>query len=231
MKAGIYCIYYNTDNNKYYIGRTICFNRRFTTHMRMLKKGTHHNCSLQKDYYIYGDPIFEIIEQLSNNNMLSSREKFWIKEFDAYTLGYNLTVGGEPGSEPGDKSTRALYNNSVYYNIFIQLATTNLSLKEIAEINNVDISIVRNISAGASHKYFIKEEPILYEQLILRRRSSPVPHSRRAQPYPKLLSPLGEVIEITNATEFANINKLNQSNLSAVLNGKRKSHLGYTLYE
>jgi hypothetical protein len=46
----------------------------------------------------------------------------------------------------------------------------------------------------------------------------------------KLVSPKGEVIEVTNYSKFSRENGLSNGKISMLVNGKRKSHKGWTLY-
>lgn len=46
----------------------------------------------------------------------------------------------------------------------------------------------------------------------------------------KLLSPSGEVIEVDNYSKFSRENGLSNGKISMLVNGKRKSHKGWTLY-
>lgn len=45
------------------------------------------------------------------------------------------------------------------------------------------------------------------------------------------VSPSGEVVEVTNLSKFSRENGLSNGKLSALLNGKRKSHKGWKAYE
>lgn len=46
----------------------------------------------------------------------------------------------------------------------------------------------------------------------------------------KLVSPKGEVIEVTNYSKFSRENGLSNGKISMLVNGKRKSHKGWTLH-
>ena len=58
MPAGIYVIK-NTVNDKIYIGCSTMLPQRWRDHKRTLKKGTHNNRYLQKDFEKYGLGAFE----------------------------------------------------------------------------------------------------------------------------------------------------------------------------
>lgn len=47
----------------------------------------------------------------------------------------------------------------------------------------------------------------------------------------KLMSPNGEVIEVTNYSKFSRENGLSNGKISMLVNGTRKSHKGWTLHE
>lgn len=104
IMIGIYKIT-NLKNNKVYIGLSIDIERRWRNHLRSLDKGTHTNFFLQRDYSLLEDKDlleFEVIEECSSEE-LADREIYWIEFYDSYRnpeKGYNLTPGGDRGSEP-----------------------------------------------------------------------------------------------------------------------------------
>jgi group I intron endonuclease len=80
-------------NNKIYIGKTNFFNKRRYNHIKDSKNPkTYFHKALSK----YGPEnfIWEIIEE-DDIKKLSEREQYWIKKFDSFGNGYNLTFGGE----------------------------------------------------------------------------------------------------------------------------------------
>jgi len=54
---GVYFID-NTKNRKSYVGRSIDIRKRLKRHLRELRRGTHENCLLQKDFDRYGEAVF-----------------------------------------------------------------------------------------------------------------------------------------------------------------------------
>lgn len=56
--TGVYEIV-NIINGKRYIGSNVNINKRFKTHKRQLKKGTHHSILLQRAYNKYGTDYFK----------------------------------------------------------------------------------------------------------------------------------------------------------------------------
>lgn len=82
-------------NDKRYIGRTGQPISRVERHECLLRNGTHHNKSLQRDYDKYGDEnfVFEIIEEGSYE--IWDAEKWWMYYFKTYSRkhGYNVHDG------------------------------------------------------------------------------------------------------------------------------------------
>ena len=88
----------NDINDKIYIGKT--------TRTTQIRKKEHllnlnDKCAIHKAIIKYGIQHFkwEVIEKdIFDNNLLSEREKYWIKEYDSYYNGYNMTKGGDGGN-------------------------------------------------------------------------------------------------------------------------------------
>lgn len=89
--TGIYKIT-NLVNNKIYIGQSICIEKRWEDHKFYSSKA---HTALQAAFKKYGisNFSFEVIEECPKE-MLDEREIYWIKFYDSYNNGYNLTKGG-----------------------------------------------------------------------------------------------------------------------------------------
>ena len=87
--CGIYIIK-NLINNKVYIGQSIDIKARWEKH-----KKSNDNCAIHKAFKKYGlnNFSFEVIEECLPE-LLDERETFWIKEYNSYEKGYNMTLGG-----------------------------------------------------------------------------------------------------------------------------------------
>ena len=92
----IYCIE-NKTNNKKYIGLTTkCIKTRFKQHKYAAKNTKNTKwlaCAIRK----YGDNNFEIYLLDTAYDIIELREKeiYYIKKFDTFNNGYNMTIGGE----------------------------------------------------------------------------------------------------------------------------------------
>ena len=99
MKAYIYFII-NKITGERYVGQTTNFVRRKNEHLSQLKDKTHINKKLQNAWNKYGENNF-IIEKIQYDNIskeeLNNEEIKYIKQYDSYNNGYNLTIGGDGG--------------------------------------------------------------------------------------------------------------------------------------
>lgn len=94
---GIYLIL-NTVTGKYYVGETVNLNRRRIGHFSELRRNIHRNDHLQKSFNKYGEEsfVFTVIEQNDNftQEELYHLEAYYVKKYDSFFNGYNLTLGG-----------------------------------------------------------------------------------------------------------------------------------------
>ena len=94
MECNIYKIT-NKENKKSYVGCTIkSIGDRFREHVSRCKKTQTKFCSALKKYGQDGF-ILEQIDSCDNTTRMYELEKFYIKEYNTYNKGYNLTYGGE----------------------------------------------------------------------------------------------------------------------------------------
>jgi group I intron endonuclease len=94
-KCGVYRIHF-IGIDKSYIGLTKGFKGRRSQHLRMLIHNKHFNIHLQRAFNKYGKDnfIIELIEECDKKD-LSEKEKYYIKMYNSFKNGYNLTTGGE----------------------------------------------------------------------------------------------------------------------------------------
>lgn len=88
----------NRVNGKSYIGQTIhTIEWRWNTHLLSAYNNRmgDHNVLFHRAIRKYGIDAFEVMEiEKCDNSILNEREKYWIKKYNSYGNGYNLTIGG-----------------------------------------------------------------------------------------------------------------------------------------
>lgn len=95
--SGVYYIEHKVSGKKY-IGSSSDLKKRFQTHRRQLRKGTHANIKLQRSWDKYGEAAFAFaILELAKPRELLGREQFWLDRFDSAKYGFNIaTIAGTP---------------------------------------------------------------------------------------------------------------------------------------
>lgn len=93
MPAGVYAITH-TPTGRLYIGSSVNVPRRWSSHRRDLRRGTHPNRFLQAAWVKYGEDAFEftVIEQCPPERLVE-REQAWLdtlRSFDR-SVGFNLS--------------------------------------------------------------------------------------------------------------------------------------------
>lgn len=211
-----------------YVGKTNRkLNIRYNQHMTMMRKGCHHSHKVQAKYTMLGDPIIFLLEKVPDE-LGSICEKSWINKLDSYSGGLNCTLGGE--GEYGEDHPNAQHSLIEYSNILLQLANTSKTLRKIADELHVSYNIVCSISSGNSHLYLEELYPLEYASMRTKASTRSV-SSQRLEPYPAIVSPIGETYFIKNAMQFSKEHSLLHSELSNLLNHKSSIHRGWYLLD
>lgn len=159
---GIYAII-NKKNRKMYIGQTkSSFSKRWTDHKTMLKKKVHHNARLQNAWNKYGELSFEFkkVHICDEMDILNDLERYYIKKYDTFNNGYNMTLGGDYLNGEMTEETRLKIVKSVRDAILKKSDFTEdqiiqvkellasqkaLTVKKIAEITGIGEKTIYNI--------------------------------------------------------------------------------------
>lgn len=163
MKGSIYKIE-STINKKVYIGLTTREPReRWYEHKTNLKHNHHPNVKLQRHYNKYGD-VFKYEELGYFNDNLTEREKDWIRYYDSYKNGFNLTPGGELLERGVDLKIISEVKKILYFNPD--------KLKQITldyGLSKSTISSIRTSGSYGSVDFYFKdyEEFLFYQELSL----------------------------------------------------------------
>jgi len=224
---GIYCAFFKEVDDKYYIGQSTNLRKRIAEHKALLFSKKHKNYRLQDGYALYGMPEFEVLE-ICTIEKLKPREVFWIREFDSFNNGYNITNGGDGGGF-GEGNVSALYPKSVYISILDKMVNSTMMLTEISKELEVSLDVIKHISSLHAHSWLAEEAPENYMKLIGmhgRRNNSA---KSRGITYPEILSPEGVAYTVENIHGFCKEKGLQAQNLHKVLTGQRKHHKGWKL--
>lgn len=211
----------NVHNGKCYIGKTVKqLSRRKTEHKNYAIRQNGKSAfpsAIRK--YGFDSFSWEILEDSISNEYLNEREAFYIKENKSNTEGYNMTNGGD-GAPYGDA------NPSKRADVKLKLKIANTGYKHTSES--------LRIMSMKSKAYFDKHSGMPEEhKLKISKGSRRLPgkngsdHIKSRKGF--LISPDGEKHSFDGVREFAKNHDLDHSCVSKLLNGKLKTHKGWSL--
>ncbi len=202
----------NKINGKIYIGQSDNIERRWQQERNDAyneNKTSKYSLPISIDIRLFGWDNFnkEVVEECSKEQ-LNEREAFWIKYYNCLKPnGYNSALIGHQITE---RTTDILFE--YHQEIKNLIRNTNKSLRDIAITYSVSLSTIEDINQGRSWV----DENLSYPLRVGNRRG------RVAQLYN------GIIINIYNSiSEASNINHLDNSSISKVCKGQRKSCGGY----
>ena len=150
MKAYIYFII-NKITGERYVGQTTNFVRRKNEHLSQLKNKTHINKKLQNAWNKYGENNF-IVEKIQYDNIskeeLNNEEIKYIKQYNSYNNGYNLTIGGDGGD------TRSKLNFEQFCFAYFGNKKYNGMTNRTGKYLGVDSSCIASIKNEKSYDLF-----------------------------------------------------------------------------
>ena len=250
-KPGIYKIV-NTANGRIYIGSTKSFIQRIRQHLKSLKDGTHHNKFLQRDYEKCGEDAFEfhIIEVLENTDQaarLLIEQKYVDQFFDQQTNCYNLrskTEGKPKGKNKGQRNPLSKETKLVIGEAS-KTYWKNLSQEEKERLANLRKELTKKQWANKEHRQKINEaqkansyklSKIKKEKaldLIVRQELNDRLDKAREKLIKTvtLVSPAGEIVEITNLYKWCRENGYNHEGMRSILRGKAKTYKKWRAYQ
>lgn len=158
----------NLINHKIYIGQTNNYKRRFIEHKNRGYKKDTKVLYYAFDKYGIENFDFSIIEFVKNYN---EREKYWIKYYDSFENGYNMTEGGEePPVFHGENHHLATHTQIDNDYIVYLLKETNISIKDIAKLTNYNTSSINRINKGEMWHQDNLEYPIRKKGTLLEKQ-------------------------------------------------------------
>lgn len=147
--VGIYKIT-NKINNKIYIGQSVRIEIRFQEHCY-----PSANKVIDKAIKKYGKEnfSFDVIEECSVAD-LNEREQYWMNYYNSWSpYGYNITEDTET-----THTTYIYKNKEEILSIINDLLNSQLTMQQIANKYNINISNISRINKGETHR----QENLLY---------------------------------------------------------------------
>lgn len=219
MQTYIYKLQF-PNTSKVYVGQSLNPEARLQRHIQKLRDGIHHSKKLQEAFPECGYPELSILEEC-NTSIADVQEVYWIEKYNSYFNGYNSTKGGA-GTGIGEDCPSAKYTLDDYMAIVAFLAHTDMSTKEISSELGIGISTVLNISSQTNHLYLRDLMPDDWKLMTSKHR-----HHPNWRKYPSVISPDGVIHQVTSARAFSKEHKLDQSDFSKMLKGKKPSVRGW----
>lgn len=100
---------YNDINDKIYVGKTCStIAERWSKHLYAYTRYDWHLYRAMRKYGVENFHI-EAIEECTNEN-LDEKEKYWIKYYNSFEKGYNMTIGGDGRKQLDREVIVALWN-------------------------------------------------------------------------------------------------------------------------
>lgn len=204
------CIYkiINQINNKVYIGQTMSSLKvRWNGHKTAWRQSG--NCkALYSAFDKYGIENFTIepIEECDLDN-INEREKYWIKHYNSYNNGYNMTLGGDG-------------NIKLDYELIYNLWDSGLTTTEIGELIGSTQAGVQKVLTGYPN-YSVKEA---------KHRSAKNSGITKGKPIQQLAKDGTLIDTFPNATvaaESLGMGRSESNNIRACAHGRRQTAYGY----
>lgn len=225
MGIGIYSLEFG--NGSYYIGQSTNIEARFYDHLYELKLNKHFNFKVQNTYNTYGEPTFNVVCYCT----LAELDKQEVQYIDLQDLKcLNIKPGGSVAR--GELAPRAKYKDENIEKAFLMLVKErSLTHQKIADLLSINVDTVHDISAcrGRGSAELREKYPELYSILEVSKARN-TKGSFSATLYNKSL---GKFVTLSSGefSRFCREYGVQSSNLSKVVQGKRKSTLGWELYE
>lgn len=153
MTCGIYKLTFN-GTTKCYIGQSLDIERRFINHCSSMRndKGSRKLCAA---YRKFGMPVLIILKECKVDE-LNTLEDLYIKQYNSAKDGFNYkcTHHGYRSTLHGEDAPMSTCSNADVQEVFEYLKDNpELTLENIADIVEISPNIVKDISAGISHRW------------------------------------------------------------------------------
>lgn len=235
MTIGIYKLNF-PGTDKVYIGQSVNIEKRYTQHKLDIVTGRASSKMLEA-YKVYGLPELEILCECASSE-LDNLEEEAIQVFNSVDNGFNtFTYCNEAPVFKGPDHGNAKFSKAQIIAAAEMLANPIWTFSEIEKKTKVSIATIASISSLSVHIWLSEEYPEIFNTIASLkntrlaggaiRRGDKISAKNRGIVYPKIKSPDGELYTVENAYAFARQHGLRGNHLTEVLNGHRKSHMGW----
>ncbi len=222
MNAVIYK--YTSPSGRCYIGQTIDEKRRKTEHKRSLRLGVDNSFYRAVRKYGYENFTYEVLFRLNSKDStrtkitLNAMEKFYVKFYNSFKDGYNMTMGGDgfigfkynPEVHDSKRKSITLIKDGVEYSFNSQREATEF-------IGVSEISSLANGKCGTMKGYTMKGST------YKRKKSGNKPIITNIR---LLKDGVEHVFE--SCSDFCNKTGGYLGHIHKLVSGKRKTHMGFS---
>lgn len=223
MTIGIYKLTFKGLEDWPYVGQSQNIEERLAGHRSDLKLGKS-NFKMLEAYEISGQyPKQEILEIVSDLNLLDEREIYWITELDSINNGLNLTTKVDNKAYGQENFNSKFSDKEIEQGFLLVCDNLDLSNKELAKLTGLSEPVICGILHGSIHVWLKDLHEQKYLNLVCRTVKRTSSAKKLGITYPNVQSPEGTIYTIENLSEFARNHSLNKSSLHQMLTGKRKT--------
>jgi hypothetical protein len=222
MTIGIYRLRFNTLEDWPYIGQSSNIEQRYVCHKSELKHGKSNYMLLEAYNITNSYPLLDIIE-ICTVSELTEKEIFYIKKYNSYKNGLNITDKVVNNGRGQDHFRSLVSNEDIIKLLHYLVNNPNKLLTDISKELNIPIAIIKSFNKGRNHTWIGEIYPEEYDKMINISRLGLWDAKRQGIKYPRVISPQGEVYTIENLQKFCRDHNVNNSSLHQLLTGKRKS--------
>lgn len=228
MTCGIYLLRFE-NTAKVYIGKSKDIENRLKSHLYKMRAGIAPTRLLEA-YNLFGAPTIETVLECSEEE-LTRNEIDAISIFNSVENGFNTNSedSGKGNHNTGETHHNCTVSNSKILEVFnLLIKVPVMEFKDISAITGVSYSIIADISKCENHKWLAEVYPEQYLTLVRLKNNRKSAYAKGID-MPKLISPEGQVYDISNIRAFSREHGLLQTCLGKVLKGTAKSHKGWKL--
>jgi group I intron endonuclease len=222
-KTGIYKLIF--ISGKYYIGQSLNLAARHKEHVRSLSTETHFNYKVQEQFNKFGYPEFIILQNCAIKD-LSELETKYIDLKDPNCLNI---INGSPNQFIGENSPRAIYTDKLILEVMEYMAVNpKVSKLDISKKFGIDKCTIYDLSSIRGRALtFMDTHPGLIQNI----QNNMAKNTRGINTV--TLTNGRETVTLVSGeyTEFCINYGIQNSNLSKVINGSRKTTMGWRLVE